>query len=59
MRLQLGQQSIRHPPLTAEFKTFVFTEKPVTDPSHKLLAAPFNQGQHHPEQQENEQMEEG
>ena len=52
MKLQLGQQSIRHPPLIAEFKTFVFMDKPSTDPSMKLLAAPINQGPQQPEQQE-------
>lgn len=56
MRLQLGQQILKHPPLIAEFKTFVFTEKPINDSSHKLLAAPINQGQQHQEQQEGEQM---
>ena len=52
MKLQLGQQSIRPPPLIAEFKTFVFLEKPSTDSSMKLLAAPINQGPQQPEQQE-------
>ena len=50
MKLQLGQQSIKHPPLIPEFKDFVFLEKP-SDESHlKLLAAPYNQGQQQLEQ---------
>ena len=42
MKLQLGQQSIKHPPLIPEFKDFVFLEKP-SDESHlKLLEQPHS-----------------
>ena len=50
MKLQLGQQSIRHPPLIPEFKDFVFLEKSSDEPHLKLLAAPYNQGQQQLEQ---------
>ena len=50
MKLQLGQQSIKHPPLIPEFKDFVFLEKSSDEPHLKLLAAPYNQGQQQLEQ---------
>ena len=50
MKLLLGQQSIKHPPLIPEFKDFVFLEKSSDEPHLKLLAAPYNQGQQQLEQ---------
>ena len=50
MKLQLGQQSIKHPPLIPEFKDFVFLEKSSDEPHLKLLAAPYNRGQQQLEQ---------
>ena len=41
LKLNMGQQTVRHPPLVPEYKTFVFSESTVADPAYKLLAAPL------------------
>ena len=56
MKLQLGQQSIRHPPLIPEFKEFLFLEQPSDGPHLKLLAAPHNHGQQPLEQHNSDQF---
>eukprot|EP00435_Cladocopium_sp_Y103_P033666 s1851_g8.t1 len=52
LKLGLGQQSIRHPPLVPEFAEYKYMDMPVTNPAFKLLAAPLQQGQQNTEQLE-------
>ena len=51
LRLGLGQQSIRHPPLVPEYKEFIHLSDISKHPAHKLLAAPPHHGETNTEQQ--------
>jgi len=55
LKLNMGQQTVRHPPLIPEYKTFVFSESPLPDPAYKLLAAPLQQGAESTEQLEHQE----
>ena len=55
LKLNMGQQTVRHPPLIPEYKTFVFSQSPVSDPAYKLLAAPLQQGAESTEQHEHQE----
>lgn len=44
LRLGLGQQSIRHPPLIPEFREFLHLDTPTNNPAYKLLVAPPTSG---------------
>ncbi|CAL1152867.1 unnamed protein product, partial [Cladocopium goreaui] len=55
LKLNMGQQTVRHPPLIPEYKTFVFSESPSPDPAYKLLAAPLQQGAESTEQLEHQE----
>ena len=57
LRLGLGQQSIRHPPLVPEYKEFLHLSDISKNPAHKLLAAPPHHGEINTEQQQD--LEEG
>ena len=52
LKMNMGSQSVRHPPLVPEYKMYVHTEEAVTDPAYKLLAAPPNPGADDTEQPE-------
>ena len=52
LKMNMGSQTVRHPPLVPEYKMYVHTEKAVTDPAYKLLAAPSNPGADDTEQPE-------
>ena len=44
LRMGIGHQSVKHHPLIPEYKAYVHAEQPVSNPSHKLLAAPPQTG---------------
>ena len=52
LKLNLGQQTVRHPPLIPEYKTFVYLDTPSSDEAYKLLAAPITHGADNTEQPE-------
>ena len=55
LRLGLGSQSIKHPPLVPEYKDFIHLDEATPNPAYKLLAAPPQQGPNDTEQQEPEE----
>ena len=44
LKLHMGNQTVRHPPLIPEYKTYVHSDTPVSDEAYKLLAAPSSHG---------------
>ena len=44
LKLGLGQQTVRHPPLVPEFVDYKYLDTPTSDPAYKLIAAPLSQG---------------
>ena len=52
LKLNLGQQTVRHPPLIPEYKTYVYLDMPSSDKAYKLLAAPITHGAENTEQPE-------
>lgn len=55
LKLNMGQQTVRHLPLIPEYKTFVHSESPLSDSAYKLLAAPLQQGAESTKQHENQE----
>ena len=52
LKMTMGHQNVRHPPLIPEYKMYVHTESEETNPAYKLLAAPFPTGADDTEQHE-------
>jgi hypothetical protein len=55
LKLNLGQQTVRHPPLIPEYKEYVHSETTISDPAYKLLAAPPVTGEQTTEQHDNKE----
>ena len=51
LKSNMGQQTLSHPPLVPEYKTYVYTDVPETKENYKLLAAPHPTGVESTEQQ--------
>ena len=52
LKMTMGTQSTKHPPLVPEYKMFVHTACAENNPAYKLLAAPFPTGAEDTEQPE-------
>ena len=53
LKFNMGQQTVSHPPLVPEYKTYVFSDVPESNEAYKLLAAPPLKGAESTEQQPN------
>ena len=53
LKLNMGQQTVSHPPLVPEYKSYVYSDVPESNEAYKLLAAPPFQGAESTEQQPN------
>ena len=52
LKFNMGQQTVSHPPLVPEYKTYVFSDVPESNEAYKLLAAPPLKGAESTEQQQ-------
>ena len=55
LKLGLGSQSLKHPPLVPEYKEFAYLDDATPNPAYKLLAAPPQRGPNDTEQHETEE----
>lgn len=59
LKLGLGTQTIRHPPLVPEFAEYKYLDSQTADPAYKSIAAPLTQGHITTEQLEGVKETEG
>ena len=55
LKLNLGQQTVRHPPLIPEYKEYIHAETTMSDTAYKLLAAPPVTGEQTTEQHDSQE----
>ena len=55
LKLNLGQQTVRHPPLIPEYKEYIHSATTMSDPAYKLLAAPPVTGEQTTEQHDSQE----
>ena len=55
LKLNLGQQTVRHPPLIPEYKEYIHSATTMSDPAYKLRAAPPVTGEQTTEQHDSQE----